>query len=259
MACLLALVIAAAVLTVPPGKLTAQAARTSPAEAFWRAAFPDTAMPEAIRELLHPAAAIAEANLPSNVNAGEGNEPPPLNFDYGDYRASPRNHVVAAAPSSKALGHAGAASPAVFFLEDAVREGESLALRRISWRAANADMPATAAATAPLQLYTVRAVWAVEGSIFVVCRRATSPAAAAAAVYRCRGAGPARAYVVDAVGERGDAVTAAVVCHTDTSRWDADHAAFRLLDVKPGGAAVCLAVPDAQIFPAKRKKSPSSA
>ncbi|XP_062199947.1 BURP domain-containing protein 15-like [Phragmites australis] len=237
MACLLALVLAATVLTVPPGKLTNAARTSSPAEAFWRTALPDAPMPEAIRELLHPR---AEATVPNDVKPKDDDDPPvpPMTFKYDDYRAaSPRNDNGAAA------------WPTVFFLEDAVRVGESLPFRSIAPRA-----PA-AAAEATLRLYTVRAVRAVEGSRFVVCRREAGPGV----VYGCRATGPARAYVVDVAG--GDvAVAAAVVCHTDTSQWDPAHAAFRLLDVKPGGAAVCHALPDAQqVLPAKNGKSPSPA
>ncbi|KAL6844707.1 hypothetical protein ACP4OV_025366 [Aristida adscensionis] len=261
MACLLAVVvvIAAAVLTVPPGRLTAHAAPVSPAEAFWLTAFPDAPMPEAIRELLH-----TRAEDSPRIDAMA----PPMKFNYDEYKASPRDQdvVAAAASNSKALEHAGArnaaaaASPTVFFLEEAVRVGESLPFLTSSQNAANADAPAAAAA--PLQLYTVRAVREVEGSSFVVCRgEASGPGGGGGgAVYACREAAPARAYVVDAVGERGDAVTAAVVlCHADTSRWDPEHAAFRLLGVRPGGAAVCRVASGEHVLPANGKKSPSSA
>nr|ACG46496.1 hypothetical protein [Zea mays] len=70
MACLLVLVIAATVLTGPPGKLT-HAARTSPAEAFWHAALPGAPMPEAIRELLRPAGAAGTRNSMSSWFAEE--------------------------------------------------------------------------------------------------------------------------------------------------------------------------------------------
>ncbi|BAT08641.1 Os09g0481000 [Oryza sativa Japonica Group] len=184
-----------------------------------------------------------------------------MNFNYDDYRALPRSD----APSPDALNRVAAVQnadengvsspppppPTVFFLEDAVRVGESLPLPR---PAADATAAGAAAATAlpPLRLYTVRSVRAIEGSSFVVCRGETT---AGAGVYGCRDAatGPARAYAVDAAGGGGgDAVIAAVVCHADTSRWDPDHAAFRLLGVRPGGAAVCRAVADAHILPTNK-------
>ncbi|KAG8049854.1 hypothetical protein GUJ93_ZPchr0009g2454 [Zizania palustris] len=243
--CLLALAVIAMALTAQSGQLMMiSASRTSPAEAFWRAALPGAAMPDAILELLH-----RENDVPS-----DGGPPPapPMNFNYDDYRASPRS-AAATSPDALNLGAPGQKAAAVvvvdddvssppttvFFLEDALRVGESLPLPRPATAAASAALP-------PLRLYTVRSVRAVEGSSFVLCRQG-----AAAASYGCRATatGPARAYAVDAADKHGNAVSAAAVCHTDTSRWDPDHAAFRLLGVKPGGAtAVCRAVPNAQIL-----------
>ncbi|KAG8049814.1 hypothetical protein GUJ93_ZPchr0009g798 [Zizania palustris] len=206
--CLLALAVIAMALTAQSGQLMMiSASRTSPAEAFWRAALPGAAMPDAILELLH-----RENDVPS-----DGGPPPapPMNFNYDDYRASPR---------SAAAHLSGCNEP---------------------WRPRTEGL-CPSAALPPLRLYTVRSVRAVEGSSFVLCRQG-----AAAASYGCRATatGPARAYAVDAADEHGDALSAAAVCHTDTSRWDPDHAAFRLLGVKPGGAtAVCRAVPNAQIL-----------
>ncbi|EAZ09512.1 BURP domain-containing protein 15 [Oryza sativa Japonica Group] len=263
MASLVAIAIAMALMVVQPGRqMTAFAARTSPAaaaEAFWRAAMPGAPMPDAIVELLHHEHGVASAG--GKANGGGDGPPPPMNFNYDDYRALPRSD----APSPDALNRVAAVQnadengvsspppppPTVFFLEDAVRVGESLPLPR---PAADATAAGAAAATAlpPLRLYTVRSVRAIEGSSFVVCRGETT---AGAGVYGCRDAatGPARAYAVDAAGGGGgDAVIAAVVCHADTSRWDPDHAAFRLLGVRPGGAAVCRAVADAHILPTNK-------
>ncbi|CAL5082005.1 unnamed protein product [Urochloa decumbens] len=251
MACLLVLVVAATVLTAPQGTTLTHAARTMSPEAFWRAALPDAPMPESIRELLRPTR--AEVNPPNaDADVRDDDPPPPMNFNYDDYKASPspRNHQVAtpAAHSAKPLEHAGArnaVSPAVFFLEEAVLVGGSLPFPR-----AAADQP-------PVELYTVRAVRAVEGSSFVVCRRD------AAAAYGCRATGPAaRAYAATVAGERGETVTAAVVCYTSRLAGDdpAARGAFRLLDVKPGGAAVaCHAVLDAQVLPVREDESASAA
>jgi len=223
-------------------------------------------------------------------------DPPPMNFNYDDYRASssisPRDEADTA-PAAKAVEHASSTAKAVehaagsrnaaatddgggdiiarvppqaavFFLEDAVRVGGSLPFPRAAphGEAAAADQQA-----APLELRTVRAVRAVQGSSFVLCRGgAPAGPAGGGAVYGCRGVvGPARAYVVDvAARERGDAVTASVVCHADdgASKSKLGHAAaaLRLLDVNPGGgAAVCYAVPDAQILLVKSNKVPSPA
>ncbi|CAL5063804.1 unnamed protein product [Urochloa decumbens] len=259
MACLLVLVVAATVLTAPQGTTLTHAARTMSPEAFWRAALPDALMPESIRELLRPTR--AEVNPPNaDADVRDDDPPPPMNFNYDDYKASPspRNHQVA--HSARPLEHAGALNaptgaaspPAVFFLEEAVRVGGSLPFPRA---APNAE--AAAADQTPLDLYAVRAVRAVEGSSFVVCRRN------AAAVYGCRATGPAaRAYVASLDGERGETVAAAVVCYTSRLAGDdpAARGAFRLLDVKPGGAAVaCHAVLDAQVLPVTEDESAAAA
>ncbi|CAL5073720.1 unnamed protein product [Urochloa decumbens] len=269
MACLLVLVVAATVLTAPQGTTLTHAARTMSPEAFWRAALPDAPMPESIRELLRPTR--AEVNPPNaDADVRDDDPPPPMNFNYDDYKASPspRNHQVAtaAAHPGKPLEHAGvrnaatdvarsvrATSPAaVFFLEEEVRVGGSLPFPRA---APNAE--AAAADQTPLDLYAVRAVRAVEGSSFVVCRRD------AAAVYGCRATGPAaRAYAASLDGERGETVAAAVVCYTSRLAGDdpAARGAFRLLDVKPGGAAVaCHAVLDAQVLPVREDESAAAA
>lgn len=255
MACLLVLVIAATVLTGPPGKLT-HAARTSPAEAFWRAALPGAPIPEAIRELLRPAGA-AGTNAPDAAKPRHHDaDPPPMNFKYEDYRSSRRNEATAL--SAEALDSAGgagnaAASPAVFFLEEAVRVGGVLPFRGMVPR----GTASAAAASPPMRLYKVRAVRAVDGRRFMVCRRDREDGPDGDAVYGCRATGPARVYAVGVVGERGETVAATVVCRTDTSRWNRVRAAFRLLDVKPGGAAVCHAALGAQVIPVKNDSGSS--
>lgn len=253
----------------PPVKLThaARTPMTSP-EAFWSAALPDAPMPESIRELLRPGAADAEVVKAPSADAEDirdnNDPPPPMNFNYDDYKASspsPRNQLAVVATPAKALEHVddGAASasppPAVFFLEDAVRVGGTIPFPRgLIPRAA----PAGAAGRhhqPPVELYAVRAVRAIEGSSFVVCR-GEYHRNAGGAVYGCRGVGLSRAYAVDVAGdgERGDAVAATVVCRAvddDASNNDGNlerAAASRLLGVKPGGAAVCYAVPDAQML-----------
>ncbi|TVU09971.1 hypothetical protein EJB05_43471 [Eragrostis curvula] len=307
MACLLALIIAATVLTVqsepciaqnlphkaehhtvynsyfadaflfldpqvPTGNKLANAARTSPAEAFWRTALPGSPMPESIRELLHThpeSTVLNDAKLKD-----DGDDPPPMSFKYDDYRAqkaSPRND--AAAPTPEVLKHvaagarnaatggsnaAASSSPTVFFLEEAVRVGGSLPFRGVRRAPAVTDAPAmvTKNMQAPLRLLTVRAVRAVaEGSSFMVCRRRElrGPCDDEAVAYGCRATttmGPARAYDVAGGHDAAVVMTAAVFCHADTSRWDPEHVAFRLLGVKPGGAAVCYAVPDAHVLAA---------
>lgn len=45
-------------------------------------------------------------------------------------------------------------------------------------------------------------------------------------------------------GENGGKVDAVAICHMDTSQWNHDHAAFLVLNVKPGSSPVC------HVFPA---------
>ncbi|KAF5812351.1 putative BURP domain-containing protein [Helianthus annuus] len=44
-------------------------------------------------------------------------------------------------------------------------------------------------------------------------------------------------------GENGNIVDAIAVCHMDTSNWDSDHVAFRVLGVQPGSSPVCHFLP----------------
>ncbi|KAF7073071.1 hypothetical protein CFC21_078117 [Triticum aestivum] len=259
MARLLVLAVTATVLMAQSGQ-PASAARTSPAEAFWRAALPDATMPDAILELLpqgdHHASTEQGAYMNAETDTPEGaveavedkDPPPPMNFNYDYDDALPRSEATSAPSPDVLLNRAAVVTPSstVFFLEDAVRVGESLPFHRIH----RATAAAEASAEQPLELYTVRSVRAVEGSSFVLCRGE----AGEGAVYGCRATGPARAYVLALAGERGDAAMTAVA----VSRWDPEHAAFRLLGVKPGGAAVCHAVPDAQVLPAMNGKSPAA-
>ncbi|KAK4378360.1 hypothetical protein RND71_000222 [Anisodus tanguticus] len=41
------------------------------------------------------------------------------------------------------------------------------------------------------------------------------------------------------VGENGDRIEAAAICHMDTKEWNHDHVAFRVLKVQPGSSPVC--------------------
>ncbi|XBI81946.1 hypothetical protein VPH35_090749 [Triticum aestivum] len=218
-------------------------------------------MPDAILELLpqfdHHASTEQEKDTPEGAveDVEDKDPPPPMNFNYDYDDALPRSETTSAPSPDVLLNRAAVVrnvatpSSAVFFLEDAVRVRESLPFHRIH-RATGA---AEASAEQPLELYTVHSVRAVEGSNFILCRGE----AGEGAVYGCRATGPARAYVLALAGERGDVtMTAVAVCRTDASRWDPEHAAFRLLGVKPGGAAVCHAVRDAQLLPAMNGKSP---
>ncbi|KAK9286569.1 hypothetical protein L1049_014968 [Liquidambar formosana] len=46
-------------------------------------------------------------------------------------------------------------------------------------------------------------------------------------------------FEVSLGGEDGERVEAVAICHMDTSHWDHDHAAFRVLAIQPGSSPVC--------------------
>ncbi|EXB63591.1 hypothetical protein L484_026930 [Morus notabilis] len=48
-----------------------------------------------------------------------------------------------------------------------------------------------------------------------------------------------KVFEISLVGENGERVESAAVCHMDTSRWDRDHVSFRVLGTEPGSSPVC--------------------
>ncbi|KAI3804963.1 hypothetical protein L1987_26883 [Smallanthus sonchifolius] len=64
-------------------------------------------------------------------------------------------------------------------------------------------------------------------------------------VYYCHGekGHSNRVFKIALVGENGERVDAAAACHMDTSMWDSDHVAFRVLGGRPGGSPVCHFLP----------------
>ncbi|XP_047323161.1 BURP domain-containing protein BNM2A-like [Impatiens glandulifera] len=48
-----------------------------------------------------------------------------------------------------------------------------------------------------------------------------------------------RLFEVSLNGENGERVEATAICHMNTTQWDPDHMAFRVLGIKPGGSPVC--------------------
>ncbi|KAK1439840.1 hypothetical protein QVD17_05662 [Tagetes erecta] len=64
------------------------------------------------------------------------------------------------------------------------------------------------------------------------------------AVYYCHGQkGYNRVFEISLGGENGNLVDAIAVCHMDTSMWDSDHVAFRVLGGQPGSSPVCHFLP----------------
>ncbi|XP_023747590.1 BURP domain protein USPL1 [Lactuca sativa] len=64
------------------------------------------------------------------------------------------------------------------------------------------------------------------------------------AVYYCHAQkGNNRAFEISLGGKNGNRIDAIAVCHMDTSKWDTDHVAFRVLGVQPGSSPVCHFLP----------------
>ncbi|RWW37332.1 hypothetical protein BHE74_00057575 [Ensete ventricosum] len=98
-----------------------------------------------------------------------------------------------------------------------------------------------AKAVTPRQQYTVTGVKALSGDRLVVCH----PEAYAYAVFYCHATATSKAYRVGLVGTAdGGVVEAVAVCHTDTSAWNPNHVALKVLKVKPGSVPVCHFLPD---------------
>ncbi|XP_076921533.1 BURP domain protein USPL1-like [Bidens hawaiensis] len=63
-------------------------------------------------------------------------------------------------------------------------------------------------------------------------------------VYYCHGQkGYNRVFEISLGGENGNIIDAVAVCHMDTSKWDSDHVAFRVLGGQPGSSPVCHFLP----------------
>ncbi|OIT07143.1 PREDICTED: BURP domain protein USPL1-like [Nicotiana attenuata] len=51
--------------------------------------------------------------------------------------------------------------------------------------------------------------------------------------------GENKLFKISLLGENGDRIEAAAICHMDTKQWNHDHVAFRVLKVQPGSSPVC--------------------
>ncbi|RZR91749.1 hypothetical protein BHM03_00019930 [Ensete ventricosum] len=93
----------------------------------------------------------------------------------------------------------------------------------------------------PAQEYTVAAsgVREMGGEELVTCHAEPY----AYAIFYCHATSTSRGYEVHMVGKDGTTVEAAAVCHTDTTAWNPEHVAFKVLDIKPGSAPVCHFLP----------------
>ncbi|KAE8056572.1 hypothetical protein FH972_013337 [Carpinus fangiana] len=81
------------------------------------------------------------------------------------------------------------------------------------------------------------------GNKAVVCHKQSY----AYAVFYCHSTETTRAYVVPLKGADGTKAKAVAICHTDTSAWNPQHLAFKVLKVKPGSVPVCHFLPEDHI------------
>jgi len=96
------------------------------------------------------------------------------------------------------------------------------------------------------QKYTITGIpfQSKSGSKAVVCHSETY----AYAVYYCHESQHITTARVSLKGEDGSSGEGVAVCHTDTSGWNPQHLAFKVLNVKPGGAPVCHFVPSGEFL-----------
>lgn len=88
----------------------------------------------------------------------------------------------------------------------------------------------------PLQNYTILQVNQISVPNAIGCHPMPYPFA----VFYCHSQqGDTSLYEIVVEGENGGKVHAAAICHMDTSKWDADHVAFHVLNVQPGKSPVC--------------------
>ncbi|XP_021867162.2 BURP domain protein RD22 [Spinacia oleracea] len=99
-----------------------------------------------------------------------------------------------------------------------------------------------------VQNYTISAMKKVAGGDnneveATVCHKQSY----AYAVFYCHKTKGTSAYMVSLMSPNGSKARAMAICHKDTSAWNPQHLAFRLLNVKPGTAPICHFLPQDHI------------
>lgn len=77
----------------------------------------------------------------------------------------------------------------------------------------------------------------------VVCHKQKYPFV----VFYCHKAKMTSVYAVPLQGEDGTRAKAVAVCHKNTSAWNPNHLAFKVLKVKPGTVPVCHFLPETHV------------
>ncbi|GMH13433.1 hypothetical protein Nepgr_015274 [Nepenthes gracilis] len=94
--------------------------------------------------------------------------------------------------------------------------------------------------TVPFQNYSALTYRDLETPRMIGCHTMPYPYA----VFYCHGQkGDTKLYLITLRNEEGDRIEAVGVCHMNTSHWDPNHAAFKVLGVGPGSAPVCHVFP----------------
>nr|XP_043622891.1 BURP domain protein USPL1 [Erigeron canadensis] len=103
------------------------------------------------------------------------------------------------------------------------------------------DLPNNISNHTLLQEYTfLKEPLEIHTSDMVACHTMAYPYA----VFYCHGQkGYNRVFEISLGGQDGNRVDAVAVCHMETSMWDADHVAFRVLGGHPGSSPVCHFLP----------------
>ncbi|CAN6877249.1 unnamed protein product [Brassica oleracea] len=98
---------------------------------------------------------------------------------------------------------------------------------------------------APMQKYRIAAagVKKLSDDKSVVCHKQKYPFA----VFYCHKAMMTSVYAVPLEGENGLRAKAVAVCHKNTSAWNPNHLAFKVLKVKPGTVPVCHFLPETHV------------
>ncbi|CAA7025922.1 unnamed protein product [Microthlaspi erraticum] len=98
---------------------------------------------------------------------------------------------------------------------------------------------------APMQKYKIAAagVKKLSDDKSVVCHKEKYPFA----VFYCHKAMMTTVYAVPLEGENGMRAKAVAVCHKNTSAWNPNHLAFKVLKVKPGTVPVCHFLPETHV------------
>ncbi|PWA56058.1 BURP domain-containing protein [Artemisia annua] len=86
-----------------------------------------------------------------------------------------------------------------------------------------------------LQIYKVEGAKKVNSNEFVICHKKNY----AYAVFYCHKSVDIRVYMVSLVGVDGTKVNGVAVCSTDTGKWNPNHLAFQVLNVKPATVPIC--------------------